>query len=263
MSSTDVEDIIQIVNVFSYFNRATEILSGSDYPTLSMVHPLFFKLLGQMTVYKTDKPLTKLLKNCLAHYTDFYMDKYITPKQGWYCAASFLDLRVRSFSNLNPKSQDVAQTKALELLNKLIADGPTEIKSLASIVNTQQTSNKKSTQTQLTQQTQATQGFTYKPPNFSVFDTDVLIPNQVRKNAAGSNTKFQCEIDKYLKEPMKDVDPIEFWKLNKTNYPGLFYCFEYIFSMMASSVPSESLFSEAGDQLPNKRNRLDPENLTT
>ena len=58
---------------------------------------------------------------------------------------------------------------------------------------------------------------------------------------------------------MKDVDPIEFWKLNKTNYPGLFYCFEYIFSMMASSVPSESLFSEAGDQLPNKRNRLDPE----
>ena len=45
------------------------------------------------------------------------------------------------------------------------------------------------------------------------------------------------------------------------NYPGLFYCFEYLFSIMASSVPSESLFSEAGDQVKDKRNRLDPEKV--
>ena len=72
---------------------------------------------------------------------------------------------------------------------------------------------------------------------------------------------FIFEIDSYIKETTKNVDPVEFWRLNKETYPGLFYCFEYIFSIMASSVPSESLFSEAGDQVTDKRNRLDPEKV--
>ena len=64
-----------------------------------------------------------------------------------------------------------------------------------------------------------------------------------------------------FKKLIGHVDPIEFWRQNKENYPGLFYCFEYLFSIMASSVPSESLFSKAGDQVKDKRNRLDPEKV--
>ena len=74
-------------------------------------------------------------------------------------------------------------------------------------------------------------------------------------------SKFQIELEKFSKEPVKNVNPIAFWSQNKENYPALFYCFEYIFSIMASSVPSESLFSEAGDQVTDKRNRLDPDKV--
>ena len=79
---------------------------------------------------------------------------------------------------------------------------------------------------------------------------------QVSKST--KKTKFQIELDKFSKKPVKNVTPIDFWSQNRQNYPALFYCFEYIFSIMALYVPSESLFSEAGDQVTDKRNRLDP-----
>ena len=56
-------------------------------------------------------------------------------------------------------------------------------------------------------------------------------------------------------------ESVPYWRQNMENYPDLFYCFTYIFTMQASSVPSESLFSEAGDQVTDKRNRLDPDRV--
>ena len=73
-------------------------------------------------------------------------------------------------------------------------------------------------------------------------------PISTKKTAQTKNkTKLQIEIDKYSQEQLKNIDPIDFWRQNKEYYPGLFYCFTHIFTMQASSVPSESLFSEAGD----------------
>ena len=83
----------------------------------------------------------------------------------------------------------------------------------------------------------------------------------ISDSESSKKSKFQIELEKFSKEPVKNVNPIAFWSQNKENYPALFYCFEFIFSIMASSVPSESLFSEAGDQVTDKRNRLDPDKV--
>ena len=83
LTTADVNNIVEIVDVFSPFYESTVQLSGSDYPTLSLIHPIFFTLLKQMTPLNQDKPLTKLLKTCLMHYIEVYMDKYILPKEEW------------------------------------------------------------------------------------------------------------------------------------------------------------------------------------
>jgi len=46
-----------------------------------------------------------------------------------------------------------------------------------------------------------------------------------------------------------------------TTYPALFYCAQILLAIPASSVPSESLFSEAGQQVSSYRNRLLPDRV--
>lgn len=55
-----------------------------------------------------------------------------------------------------------------------------------------------------------------------------------------------------------DFNPLEFYKLNKTTYPHLSALSRMLFSIPASSVPSESLFSKASLITTDLRNRLKP-----
>ena len=68
-------------------------------------------------------------------------------------------------------------------------------------------------------------------------------------------------IEMYSGELFKQIDPCEYWKQNGTNYPALFYCAQILLAIPASSVPSESLFSEAGQQVSSYRNRLLPDRV--
>ena len=71
-------------------------------------------------------------------------------------------------------------------------------------------------------------------------------------------TQLARELKKYSGE---EIDPCEYWKQNKTTYPALFYCAQILKAIPASSVPSESLFSEAAQQITSYRSRLLPDRV--
>ncbi|RNA07165.1 zinc finger BED domain-containing 1-like [Brachionus plicatilis] len=62
-------------------------------------------------------------------------------------------------------------------------------------------------------------------------------------------------------EPAKKIEPVEFWKQNKENFPILYQIFIRVFCTPATSVPSEQLFSYAGYSVWDRRNKISPENL--
>ena len=56
-----------------------------------------------------------------------------------------------------------------------------------------------------------------------------------------------------------DLDPLKFYLEHQTTYPHLSRLCKMLFSIQASSVPSESLFSKTGKITRDDRNRLRPE----
>ncbi|XP_015437849.1 PREDICTED: zinc finger BED domain-containing protein 4-like [Dufourea novaeangliae] len=67
-----------------------------------------------------------------------------------------------------------------------------------------------------------------------------------------------AELDSYMKEPCahRQSNPLEYWKLNATKYPHLSQLAQKVLCCPATSVPSERMFSKAGNMLSKKRNKL-------
>ena len=71
-------------------------------------------------------------------------------------------------------------------------------------------------------------------------------------------TKIDQEFDSYLKESviMDKIDVFKWWKENKNKYPNLYELAIKYLCIPATSVPSERIFSKAGEIMSKKRNRI-------
>jgi len=111
--------------------------------------------------------------------------------------------------------------------------------------------------------------------------TDAHPPKKKRKNALkilfnddddndtpttqslSNREKVETELLWYSHEETLDFesDPLEWWKLKSATYPNLSAQVQRMWTLPASSVRSEEIFSTAGNILTLKRNRLLPEHV--
>ncbi|XP_008178503.1 zinc finger BED domain-containing protein 1-like [Acyrthosiphon pisum] len=91
------------------------------------------------------------------------------------------------------------------------------------------------------------------------FDTKV---SQVRSTLSTGITASLI-IRQYLEMPYlnRKQSPLDFWKKNKNTFPELYMLQIKYLSVPATSVPSERVFSKAGQITNDRRNRLHPKNL--
>ena len=75
--------------------------------------------------------------------------------------------------------------------------------------------------------------------------------------------EIRSELHRYqLEEPLDlESDPLKWWHQRRTTYPHLSTFLQSVWSLVATSVPSERVFSIAGNVVNEKRSRLLPENV--
>jgi len=81
---------------------------------------------------------------------------------------------------------------------------------------------------------------------------------------ANSNSDMEPELRQYLNLPLVIIDEnvLKVWETYKSVFPNLFKLAQKYFSTVASSVPSERLFSKAGNILTEKRNRISEKRIS-
>ncbi|CAG9840430.1 unnamed protein product [Diabrotica balteata] len=69
------------------------------------------------------------------------------------------------------------------------------------------------------------------------------------------------EVEKYITEPLlrRTEDPLQWWEERKVLYPRLYKLMRRRLCVVATSVPSERIFSKAGELISEKRSRLKSE----
>jgi hypothetical protein len=95
--------------------------------------------------------------------------------------------------------------------------------------------------------------------NMDWFDDVVLVATEGPKF-----TKAEIvanEVTRNVSEPSSTVDPLTWWRERARTYPIISHLAKKYLAIPASSVPSERIFSLAGNIVTKKRANLKPENV--
>ena len=108
-------------------------------------------------------------------------------------------------------------------------------------------------QAQQSEISQATDGL------WSFFDEKVAEASSRRT----TETDSFIEVTRYFEE--KNIDrkenPLQWWRYNGARFPNLMVLAQKYLAIPGSSVPSERLFSKAGELISERRSKLKPKNI--
>ncbi|CAF1135674.1 unnamed protein product, partial [Brachionus calyciflorus] len=224
------EMLNEAVFILQPFYDATVELSGSKYSTLSIVIPVFQGLINLLETEMSDSGFSVALNKVLKHNTIGYMSKT-------KLFVKFLEAKKKEYVN-------IAKNK----IRSIADDFPENLKQNLKL-------NESNTVTRLTQIDQSVME-TNSKNRLQLFDFN---KDFEAKKTFVKLSHLDKELYRYNLEPSKNSDPLIFWKANKENFPILFQIFIRIFSIPATSVPSEQLFSAAGYSIWDRRNKIKPE----
>lgn len=230
--------LAECVEVLKNIEEITEQLSGEQYPTMGMVIPLIRGLQYKLNATNTETLIGTQVKETLFDVVQRRLGMLESNKH--VAIACLLDPRFKKLAFGTDSNAANAQQRCIEEL--------THIRN-----STAQTNEVVVTQTQQLEQVTA------KPSIWDHFE-------QKKSNfitTSGSSSENIITLRQYLELPLlpRTSNPLLYWKSMKTNNPHLYKLYLKYSCIPATSVPSERIFSKAGQLTNLRRNRLDPKHL--
>lgn len=242
-SLTTLEDLDAVLMPLAKF---TDTFSGEKHVTVSSLQPVLTYLDGLLSPQDTERPMINELKYTIK--TDL-KERYNQYKP-ILNKSTFLDPRFRALTLSQEEKDSTIEEVKLEVVeashDEQILQNPANSSAMADDIN----------------------GPTAKKPRDPATLTDILraISQQSATHKHGGSTmkeRADEEINSYLSIPQLDVesDPLIWWKANSQSFPLLSSIARKYLSIPATSVPSERLFSSAGQIVNCRRSRMKPETV--
>ena len=240
-----LEDIVELLQPFKI---ATQHLSGEKYPTISAVGPLLSEIKKRIAIDSSDSTAVKEFKRALG---DDVNSRYQHPDiKMLFNKSSFLDPRFKSLTHLSTLQKEevheVVLQEAIELASK------TRNSELPTVIEPE--NDDASTDLEPKQK---------KKKNALVDMLGDSFNEDCQTNSSTVEDVMKSEVLRYKSEGTisLDLNPLEWWSGRECVFPNLCKLAVKYMCITATSVPSEQLFSAAGNIVSSKRASLSPENV--
>ncbi|CAH2108872.1 unnamed protein product [Euphydryas editha] len=231
LQANEIVVLKDIEKILKPFHSVTEEMSAEKYVTSSKAIPIIKCLRTVLDTFTPISDLAKQLKHSLQ--SEFNKRFENIQKVHLFSVATFLDPR---FKKIHLDDDPLSLSKTITYTNKCLN------------WNTKNDDNSGAASSESSVSSATVDGH------------DIWQVHREKIMALASNLSMvkNAELDLYVAAPLSNltVDPLNFWKSSEGTFPKLTELALKHLSVMATSAPSERLFSKAGNMVRKTRNRI-------
>lgn len=269
LSPEEVQKLEAFLKTMAPMYHATLAMSEDQQPTVGVILPLLVKLKDHFTEVESDTTFVKEIKravldNLKTRYTDENVVRFLEEAQA-------LDPRFKHMTSETTWSR--IQTRAVEMGEKFpvvkkepLGTSETEsVPTSATRPSTPELPTLPPTSSNETQTVKLEEGVTSPPRKKTalsyLFEDDVEVVKV--EGPVPVHELAEKELCLYKAEPKlkANQNPLSYWKTSSDRMPLMSYLARNVLCVQASSVPSERVFSIAGDIVTPTRACLDSDTL--
>ncbi|XP_067633760.1 E3 SUMO-protein ligase ZBED1-like [Eurosta solidaginis] len=238
LNSSEWETLLDYTNLFKPVEAMTTELSGENYPTMSLVVPLIRGLQYAVRNRKMKTVEEESLKSRLLEVVWRRLGQLESDKM--FAKSTFLDPWLKKISFGNEINANNTTKWVVEEVTSLIRQQNTSVST-----NTPREVSVDKSEVSL----------------WDLLDEKVAEAKTICQNAPNVNANIQLE--QYLRQNFVDRsnNPLDYWNRSQPTFPELYMLSKKYLCIPATSVPSERVFSKAGQIINDRRNRLKGDKL--